>query len=217
MTTSLSPEKPSLAKQLKAAGYQTAVFGKMHFNRPAAQGLYGFDVMMTEGELNTAWRKDVQPQAREWKPFQTPAQEWMNAAKAPYPASDEQMLGSYCTRQDIRYLEENRDKPFALWVSFQEPYSPFNFPIDDRERFAPAKMPVPRVGPDDAWQIPLIFRDLNDDEKRGNDGCLHRRPRLLPPASRAVREALRIRPGAARSLDCALAEPLRTPRSSGHD
>jgi choline-sulfatase len=26
---------------------------------------------------------------------------------------------------------------------------------------------VPRVGPEDAWQIPLIFRDLTDDEKRG--------------------------------------------------
>jgi choline-sulfatase len=167
LATSLDPEKPTLAKQLKLAGYQTAVFGKMHFNRPAAPGLYGFDVMMTESELNRAWRNDVKPQTREWKPFQTPAQEWLNAAKAPYPATDEQMLGSYCARQAIRYLEENRNKPFALWVSFQEPHSPFNFPNDDRERFAPGKMPVPRVGPEDAWQIPLIFRDLNDNEKRG--------------------------------------------------
>ncbi|MDE3164361.1 MAG: sulfatase-like hydrolase/transferase [Acidobacteriota bacterium] len=61
LRTALSPDKPTLAKQFKTAGFQTAVFGKMHFNRPAEKGLYGFDVMMTENELTAAWRKDVKP------------------------------------------------------------------------------------------------------------------------------------------------------------
>jgi arylsulfatase A-like enzyme len=50
LSTPLSQDRPTLAKQFKKAGYQTAVFGKMHFNRAAAPGLRGFDVMMTEGE-----------------------------------------------------------------------------------------------------------------------------------------------------------------------
>ena len=167
LPTSLDPSKPTIAKSLKAAGYETAVFGKMHFNRAAAPGLYGFDVMMTEGELNRAWLKDVQPKTRPWQPFRTPAREWLNAAKAPYPVDDGQMRGTYCARQAMKYMEERRDTPFALWVSFQEPHSPFEFPYEDRDRFAREKMPVPRVGPEDGPQIPLIFRDLSDDEKRG--------------------------------------------------
>ena len=34
LSTSLDPAKLTIAKQLKQAGYKTAVFGKMHFNRP---------------------------------------------------------------------------------------------------------------------------------------------------------------------------------------
>ena len=36
LATRLAEDKPTLAKQLKRAGYHTAVFGKMRFNRPAA-------------------------------------------------------------------------------------------------------------------------------------------------------------------------------------
>ena len=36
LPTPLALDKPTLAKQFKAAGYSTAVFGKMHFNRPAS-------------------------------------------------------------------------------------------------------------------------------------------------------------------------------------
>src|SRR5262249_44695590 len=42
LPTPLSDQKPTLAKQFRVAGYKTAVFGKMHFNRPAESGLHGF-------------------------------------------------------------------------------------------------------------------------------------------------------------------------------
>ncbi len=48
LPTPLSDQKPTIAKQLKAAGYTTGVIGKMHFNRSAEPGLHGFDYMMTE-------------------------------------------------------------------------------------------------------------------------------------------------------------------------
>ena len=38
LKTPLAEDKPTLAKQLHEAGYHTAVFGKMHFNRPVAPG-----------------------------------------------------------------------------------------------------------------------------------------------------------------------------------
>jgi choline-sulfatase len=176
LRTSLDPSKLTLPQQLKSAGYHTAVFGKMHFNRPAASGLYGFDVMVTEAEAQRGWQQEVKPsplpegvatKRLPWRPFQTPAREWLNADCLPYPRRDAEMKGTWIARQAMRYLEENREKPFALWVSLMEPHSPFDFPVEDRGRFEPRKFTAPRVGPGDGGQIPLIFRELADAEKRG--------------------------------------------------
>ena len=176
LSTQLAADKPTLAKQFKQAGYQTAVFGKMHFNRPGAAGLHGFDLMMTEGEITRAWNAEVKPKGppgdirtkpAQWKPFQDPARIWLNADKLPYARYDAGMRGTYIGRKAIQYLEENRDQQFALWVSFQEPHSPFDFPVEDRALFHETRFEPPRVGPEDAWQIPLIFRDITGNDKRG--------------------------------------------------
>ena len=176
LATPLARDKPTLARQFRAAGYRTAVFGKMHFNQPAAPGLHGFDVVMTEDEITRAWRQDVKPRPippgtavkpDTWRPFRDPARIWLNADTLPFARSDDQMRGTYIARQSIEYLEANGEKPFALWTSFQEPHSPFDFPLEDRGRFDPAGFPVPRLGPRDAEQVPKIFRDLSDADKRG--------------------------------------------------
>lgn len=176
LSTPLAADKPTLAKQFQKAGYRTAVFGKMHFNRTAEPGLHGFDVMMTEDEITKAWMRDVMPgplpenirtKPAQWRPFRDPVRIWLNADKLPQARFDEEARGTYIARQAIQYLEENREKPFALWTSFQEPHSPFDFPAEDRELFDAARFPVPGVGPEDAWQIPKLFRDLSDSDKRG--------------------------------------------------
>jgi choline-sulfatase len=175
LKTSLDENKPTLAKQLRAAGYNTGVFGKMHFNRPAKPGLYGFDKMMTEGEVMRAWNQTVKPKAMpegarvkpQWRPFKDPASIWLNSEKLPFARYYDDMRGTFIARQGVQYLREHKDDPFALWVSFQEPHSPYDFPLEDRDRFDPARFPIPRVGPEDAWQIPIIFRSLSDEQKRG--------------------------------------------------
>jgi arylsulfatase A-like enzyme len=176
LSTPLAADKPTLAKQFKKAGYQTAVFGKMHFNRPGAAGLHGFDLMMTEGEITKGWNAEVKPKPTpadirikpaQWRPFQDSARIWLNADKLPYARYDADMRGTYIGRKVIQYLEENRDKQFALWASFQEPHSPFDFPVEDRALFDQKRFEPPRVGPEDAWQIPLVFRDLTANDERG--------------------------------------------------
>jgi len=174
--TPLAADKPTLAKQFKKAGYQTAVFGKMHFNRPAEPGLHGFDIMLTEGEITKAWNaarnpKPIPPVVRtkpaQWKPFHDPARIWLNADNLPFARHDAEMRGTYIALQAAQYLEENRHKPFAAWVSFQEPHSPFDFPLEDRARFDAQRFQPPPIGPEDAWQVPLIFRDLTEQDRRG--------------------------------------------------
>src|SRR5690242_14452480 len=56
LSTPLGEDKPTLARQFRNAGYRTAVFGKMHFNRAAAPGLHGFDIAMTEDAIDRAWQ-----------------------------------------------------------------------------------------------------------------------------------------------------------------
>ena len=101
------------------------------------------------------------------------------------------MRGSFIARRAIRYLEQNRGDPFALWVSLQEPHSPFDFPIEDRDLFSPSRFDPPRVGPEDAWQIPKIFRDLSDDDKRGIIAAYYTSVAFLDRNVGRVLEALR--------------------------
>jgi choline-sulfatase len=175
LPTPLAADKPTLAHQFRRAGYRTAVFGKMHFNRPAEPGLHGFEDLLTEGELQRAWTNDVRRKPLPdgvrakppWRPFHDPARVWLNADALPFPCETTLMKGSYLADRAIDYLRHAADRPFALWVSFMEPHSPFDFPLEYSGRFAPASFTPPRVGPEDARQIPLIFRDLSEDDKRG--------------------------------------------------
>ncbi len=175
LPTPLAEDKPTLARQLKQAGYTTAVFGKMHFNVPAKPGLHGFDIPRTEQELTREWNQTVRPRPvpeglatkPPWHPFKDPARVWLNSDKLPYPRYERDMRSLYQLKLAEQFMEAHRDKPFAMWLSFMEPHSPYDFPIEDRARFDPARFDVPRVGPEDGPQVPLIFRDLTDAQKRG--------------------------------------------------
>jgi len=175
LRTQLSTSQPTLAQHLQKAGYGTAVFGKMHFNRPSSPGLHGFAHASCEDVIQREWSAidPARPPAAGvrtkpvWRPFKDPARSSLDAEKLPYPRYEEEMRSAHTVRQACAYLDQNKDKPFALWVSLQEPHSPFDFPIEDATHFSPARFTPPKVGPEDAWQVPLIFRDLAAEEKAG--------------------------------------------------
>jgi choline-sulfatase len=118
LPTPLAEEKPTLARQLRAAGYNTAVFGKMHFNARPFAGQHGFDVVETEQAIQRAWAakggkapEGIRTKKLPWQPFRDPARVWLNADKLPYPRDYEGMKDTFIARQAERYLEEHRDKP----------------------------------------------------------------------------------------------------------
>ena len=175
LSTPLDASRPTIAKTLLGNGFSTAVIGKMHFNRPGAPGLHGFETAWTEDVVQKRWLEAVGPAKSfpeiqtkpAWRPFQDPARIWLNAEKLPLPRQYAEMRSTWVAAQASRYLEEHKDDRFALWVSFQEPHSPFDFPMEWRRKYKPTDFPVPRVGPEDREQIPLIFRDLTPAEKQG--------------------------------------------------
>jgi choline-sulfatase len=77
------------------------------------------------------------------------------------------MKGTYLARRASKFLAEHKSDPFALWVSFHEPHSPFDFPVEYTNRFDPGSFEVPKVGEEDGWQVPLIFRSLTPEQKQG--------------------------------------------------
>jgi choline-sulfatase len=102
-----------------------------------------------------------------WKPFKDPARIWLNADCRPIGNVAGQMAGTYFARQAAEFIEREHKKPYFLMVSFYEPHSPFQFPLEYRGKYDPQAFEVPAVGPEDAEQIPAVFRDLSDAEKRG--------------------------------------------------
>jgi arylsulfatase A-like enzyme len=198
LRASLDPAMPTIARQLKKAGYTTAVFGKMHFNRAASPGLHGFDELVTEREVNQGWTREAhRPLPRDmatkklpWRPFQDPARIWLNADNLPYPRDPEGMRSAYQARRFEAYLDENRDGPLAVWMSFMEPHSPFDFPAGS-STFRGEQFDIPKVGREDGWQIPLIFRDLSGADKRGITAAYYNSVRYLDGNIGRVIDALK--------------------------
>jgi len=171
LRTALPESETTLAEMLGEKGYDTAAIGKMHFNSAAT---HGFDLRIDHAE-HRAWLKEkgaeplpvgveVQPP---WRPFKDHARTWLNSAALPYGATDADMPGTYFAREAEKYLAADREQPFFLMVSFYEPHSPFHFPVEFAGRHTGSEFPVDRVQPADQWQVPAIFADLTDDEKRG--------------------------------------------------
>lgn len=171
LRTALPPESVTLATLLRDAGYHTAAIGKMHFNSNLTHGCQlRLDLPDYRQHLKQKRQKPVPKDVETlppWKPFKDPAKIWLNGMTAPYPAHDEDMAGTYFANQAIKFLEEKKDQPFFLMVGFTEPHSPFHFPIEFRGRHDPTKIQVPKVGPEDDWQIPAIFRNLSERDKQG--------------------------------------------------
>jgi choline-sulfatase len=171
LSTPLPPGTPTLATMLKAAGYDTAAIGKMHFNSNLT---HGFDLRLDLPEHRKALAARgarplpsgvaVQPP---WRPFRDPARIWLNSACLPSGAVQADMAGTWFVEKAEEYLKEKRERPFFLMVSFTEPHSPFHFPVEYRGKYRPDDFKVPPVGPGDDEKIPAIFRDLTKREKQG--------------------------------------------------
>ncbi len=170
LSTPLPASAITLGEVLREAGYDTAWYGKTHFN----SGLkHGFDVVLGVGD----WRRWLREQGREvddtspdvlppWKPFRDPARLWINGVYLPFGLPDKLMWDTWFARQGVDFITQHRERPWCCVVSLTTPHSPFRFPLEFRDRHDPARFEVPEIGPEDDWQIPEVFRDLTDAEKQ---------------------------------------------------
>lgn len=183
LQTPLEEKQLTIADHLGAAGFKTAAVGKMHFNSDLTHGFdYRVDAADHDAYLarNPARRPpEDQPYKPLWMPFRVPAREWLNADRLPgtgYPRPgdaenqglfDEDFLGTFFVRRAIEFMKSNRDERLCVWLSFYEPHSPFNFPVEYASAYDPEQIKLPETGSQDSRWVPAIFRDLSDDDKRG--------------------------------------------------
>ena len=177
LSTALPASQTTLAHRLADRGFDTAAIGKMHFNSNLK---HGFETRIDLEDWNT-WLKTrtrtplpagiaAQPP---WRPFKDPASVWLNSACLPFSFMAADTSAAYFAHEAERFLRQPREKPFFLVVSFYEPHSPFNFPPEFRGRHRPDDFAAPAPGPQDAAQVPLVFRDLTDAQKRGSIAAYH--------------------------------------------
>lgn len=195
LKTALPATEATLAEMLKKAGYDTAAIGKMHFNSDLK---HGFDVRIDLPE-HRRWLQKKGPESvpaglkalPTWRPFRDPARVWLNGECLPFGAIDADMPGTYFAGEAARYLQQQRERPFFLMVSFYEPHSPFHFPVEYLGRHRPESFAVPKLGADDDAQIPAVFRDLTDKDKQGVIAAYHTSVEFLDKNVGLVLDALK--------------------------
>lgn len=160
-----APEWPTLGHALGAAGYDTAIIGKMHF--VGHDQHHGFARRIA---LETDYAKGYDPRlfklAYDWDRPSGGNPDGTKMMGASYVASerwDDYRLhferDERIHQQAIAYLSQDRTDPFFACVSYHAPHNPFWIPAADRDRFRQAELPLPRVpagvatvhGPMDAW------------------------------------------------------------------
>jgi choline-sulfatase len=190
----LPDSQRTLAHELADTGYETAAFGKMHFNSPLK---HGFERRLDIEEFNAmrkqAGRKplpaDVKVQPP-WRPFKDPAPVWLNSACLPFDYNEDDTSAVWFAGQAERFMREPLEKPFFLVASFYEPHSPYNFPVEYRGRHAPGDFSAPRVSQDDAGQVPLVFKDMTDAQKCGSIAAYYTSAEFLDRSVGRVLDAL---------------------------
>ncbi|HET8979499.1 MAG TPA: choline-sulfatase [Solirubrobacteraceae bacterium] len=145
--TEMRATVPTVAHALRAAGYYTAVSGKMHFVGP--DQLHGFEDRLTT---------DIYPGDVDWTP------DWSRPLDDPFPwyhtmesvlapgicnaamqtDYDQEVAFQACRRlYDI--ARHRRDQPFLLFVSFTNPHDPWEIPGRFWDLYERSEIDLPAV------------------------------------------------------------------------
>ncbi|MBL7825121.1 MAG: sulfatase [Saprospiraceae bacterium] len=118
----LNPEETTLADMLKSAGYRTAIFGKWHLGddprfMPLQQGFDEYFGIPYSGDM---WPKHPQQgpvfNFRELKLYENET--------VIDTLEDQSLLTRQITEHAVRFIRENKNRPFFLYVPHPQPHVP---------------------------------------------------------------------------------------------
>ncbi|NJN83508.1 MAG: sulfatase-like hydrolase/transferase [Caldilineaceae bacterium] len=154
----------------KEVGYHTGLIGKNHcFEQPDDLALFDTWCEIGHGGLPA----DPTTKGMDWyRPLEgihaahalrrnmTPQSPRFGYATSDFPLED--YSTGLIAGQTVRFLEQHRDDPFALWVSFPDPHEPWVAPRQYADLFPPEKVHLPpwREGEFDGDEVPERNRVL---------------------------------------------------------
>ncbi len=170
----------TIAEHLKAEGFATALIGKNHFNsfiwwNLYANGLpkFGFDTLISRRE-HRSWLKlnPADPVPENIRTFNDPSNlpkkiANMNPETLPQPCYNKDCAGTFLAESAIRFMEENHNNRFLLWLAFNEPHAPFVFPVEYAGKYKSDDITLPQGSDEDDRWIPDRFKGFTDEQKKG--------------------------------------------------
>lgn len=123
-------EEVLLPEELKPAGYTNGFFGKWHLNNKAGEVKYwpqeqGFDV-----NVAGHWRGGLYIPNKFFSPWDIP-----NIKNGP----DGEYMTDRLAKEAANFIEDNKDNPFLVYLSFYTVHAPFNAPENRVEKYEQKK------------------------------------------------------------------------------
>ena len=178
---------PTFAHHLRAAGYHTALIGRMHFIGPDQH--HGFeqrlttDVYPADMDMVPDWRRELGDRMQ-----------WYHDADAVYSAgvsqaTVQQDFDDEVSFKSLRHLHDRvranqaqgEDIPFLMVTSFIHPHDPYEPPQEHWDRFADVDIPAPAHP-----EVPDPAQDPHSHRSRAMSGFDQR-----DPSAEEVRRARR--------------------------
>jgi arylsulfatase A-like enzyme len=122
-TKGLNPDEVTIAEVLKAAGYATGIFGKWHLgDQPAfLPTRQGFDEF-----FGIPYSHDMHLYARNQERHQYPPLPLLDGEKVIEAEPDADYLTQRITERAMRFIKQNKDNPFFLYVPHPIPHRPLH-------------------------------------------------------------------------------------------
>ena len=122
-TKGLNPKEITIAEVLKDAGYRTGMFGKWHLGDqpeflPTRQGFDEF--------FGIPYSHDIHPQHPNQKHFKFPPLPLLDGETVIEMDPDADYLTKRITERAVHFINENKDRPFFLYVPHPIPHRPLH-------------------------------------------------------------------------------------------
>ncbi len=169
--TPLPDATVTIDRHLKQHGYEVAAVGKTHYYAPREDDFdYVIERRHHQQWLQSKGPDPIPPELEvlgPWRPFRTPAAQWLNATALPFGATDRDMQSTFYANRAAEYLTRRARPPFFLHVGLCETHSPFRVPIEFRNRRLFDIFPVPTVPASERATVPAVFAELTEQDKQG--------------------------------------------------
>jgi choline-sulfatase len=197
---------PTFGHYLRALGYHTCLFGKMHFVGP--DQLHGFEERLTTDiyPADFGWTPD-------WKrPEHRPSwyHNMLSVVQAGTCRTSNQLdfdeeVAFHAVRKIYELAREGNNQPFCLFVSFTHPHDPFAITQEYWDRYYPGEIDLPAVPP-------IPFEQLDPHSQRLYHVCDLGRYRQTDARVRNARHAYY---GAISYVDDKVGQLLRALEATG--